>query len=329
MSIFLKNTTTGDLEFTFGDTIQASSTERFDHIPISTLSKGADLRAAIASGAIIINDGVEDLTPIEADLLLDGLFLRASFVKTLEIKPEKITAVDSIGTPIFETDQATGKVKFHGLTLPETDGTNSQVLTTDGSGNLSFEDPPPVSGASSLNELSDVDITSPAVGDALVYTSSGWINRRRNIQSGNITATSGNSKLAVDEDTTPVITGGTEVFSTTFTLNESSSSVRVQVTAQMASREKKKDQGFGFAVFKDSILIGGAVVIDRRASSGVLHADIVLSVGNTSVHTYSIRCGYYGDGNKSSWTCGQLVATDWTGAFNSANSVVIEELYLT
>jgi hypothetical protein len=47
-----------------------------------------------------------------------------------------------------------GDVKIQGLTYPSSDGTNGQVLTTDGSGNLTFADAS--SGASSLNELSDV-----------------------------------------------------------------------------------------------------------------------------------------------------------------------------
>jgi len=66
---------------------------------------------------------------------------------------------------------STGKVKISdAYTLPDSDGTNGQVLTTNGSGALSFADAV-AGGASSLNELSDVTITSPAEGHTLVYES--------------------------------------------------------------------------------------------------------------------------------------------------------------
>lgn len=66
---------------------------------------------------------------------------------------------------------STGKVKISdAYTLPDSDGTNGQVLTTNGSGALSFADAA-AGGASSLNELSDVTITSPAEGHTLVYES--------------------------------------------------------------------------------------------------------------------------------------------------------------
>ncbi len=45
MAINLKNTTAGDLEFSFGDTVEAGKTEQFDHIPLSALRKSGDLQA--------------------------------------------------------------------------------------------------------------------------------------------------------------------------------------------------------------------------------------------------------------------------------------------
>jgi hypothetical protein len=55
------------------------------------------------------------------------------------------------------------------------DGTSGQVLTTDGAGNFSFQT---VSsgGASAINDLSDVVITSPAPGQVLKYNGSIWVN---------------------------------------------------------------------------------------------------------------------------------------------------------
>jgi hypothetical protein len=77
----------------------------------------------------------------------------------------------------FAVDSA-GKVKISdAYTLPDSDGTNGQVLTTNGSGALSFADAA-AGGASSLNELSDATITSVTDGQFLKYDSgsSKWIN---------------------------------------------------------------------------------------------------------------------------------------------------------
>ena len=53
------------------------------------------------------------------------------------------------------------------LTLPSSDGSNGQVLGTDGSGNLSF-----VSTTSSIAGASDTDISSPSAGHILVHDGS-------------------------------------------------------------------------------------------------------------------------------------------------------------
>ena len=62
-----------------------------------------------------------------------------------------LKAADSIGSNLT-------------LTLPSSDGSNGQVLGTDGSGNLSF-----VSTTSSIAGASDTDISTPAAGHILVH----------------------------------------------------------------------------------------------------------------------------------------------------------------
>ena len=54
-----------------------------------------------------------------------------------------------------------------------TDGDANQVLTTDGAGGFTFEDAAG-GGASTLGDLTDVTISSPAQGDVLYYDGSGW-----------------------------------------------------------------------------------------------------------------------------------------------------------
>lgn len=59
--------------------------------------------------------------------------------------------------------------------LGVTDGDPGQVLTTDGSGNLSFSTI--VSGGTiALSGLTDVTITDPAEGEVLTYNGIGWVN---------------------------------------------------------------------------------------------------------------------------------------------------------
>ena len=61
------------------------------------------------------------------------------------------------------------------FTLPSGDGTNGQVLTTNGSGTLSFAS---ASTVGTLNDLSDVTITSPSADQIIRYNASAsqWIN---------------------------------------------------------------------------------------------------------------------------------------------------------
>ena len=59
--------------------------------------------------------------------------------------------------------------------LPSSDGSNGHVLKTDGSGNLDWVDQSS-GGASAINDLSDVTITTPSSGQVLKYNGSAWVN---------------------------------------------------------------------------------------------------------------------------------------------------------
>lgn len=75
------------------------------------------------------------------------------------------------------TPNGTGDVILDGLKWPQADGTDGQVLKTDGAGQLSWQDDSS-SGSSSLDGLTDVVITSVADGELIVYDSGGnWINQ--------------------------------------------------------------------------------------------------------------------------------------------------------
>lgn len=60
-------------------------------------------------------------------------------------------------------------------TFPVADGSNGQVLVTDGQGNLTFTTFSGSGGASTLDGLLDVDTNGAQSGDALVYDGNSWI----------------------------------------------------------------------------------------------------------------------------------------------------------
>lgn len=70
---------------------------------------------------------------------------------------------------------AGGATSLLELTDVAGDGSNGQVLTTDGAGNFSFQSVSG-SGVSALNDLSDVVISSPSPGQVLKYNGSTWVN---------------------------------------------------------------------------------------------------------------------------------------------------------
>ena len=81
-------------------------------------------------------------------------------------------------------------------TLPDSDGANTQVLTTDGSGNLSWSDGGGGGGgASTLSGLGDTTISSVILNDMLVYDGSAWVNKNSHEVVPNIPFTKRDSTL--------------------------------------------------------------------------------------------------------------------------------------
>lgn len=73
-----------------------------------------------------------------------------------------------------------GTTQFPSYTFPATDGTNGQVLATNGSGVLTWTTISGGGGAnissSSINDLADVTVSSPSIGQVLKWNGSAWIN---------------------------------------------------------------------------------------------------------------------------------------------------------
>ena len=70
-----------------------------------------------------------------------------------------------------------GRLTAGGLLYPNTNGTAGQVLTSDGSGNIVWQNT--ASGGSNvtaINQLTDVSISSPSSGDVLYFNGANWTN---------------------------------------------------------------------------------------------------------------------------------------------------------
>ena len=93
----------------------------------------------------------------------------------------KMTVADSIRVGYGESDsvvsgtthdlEVNGSFSAAGLAYPSSDGSNGQVLTTNGSGTLSFTTVSGGGGSSTLNGLTDVSVSSPSNGQVLKYVS--------------------------------------------------------------------------------------------------------------------------------------------------------------
>ncbi len=110
------------------------------------------------SGTGALSNVVEDDTP-----QLGG---------NLDVNGNAIVSTSNANIAI--TPDGTGVIVLDGFNWPSSDGTNGQVLKTNGSGTLSFGD---ASTVAALNDLTDVSVGSETNKDALIYrTGSGWIN---------------------------------------------------------------------------------------------------------------------------------------------------------
>ena len=114
----------------------------------------------VSSGGGGISNISEDTTPqLGGNLDVNGQSIVSTSAGDINITPD-----------------GAGKVVIDGLNYPTADGSNGQVMTTDGAGNLSFTTVS--SGASSLTNLSDVTISSVADNQFLRYDngSSAFVN---------------------------------------------------------------------------------------------------------------------------------------------------------
>ena len=142
---------------------------------------------------------VDDTTPqLGGNLDVNGQDIVSVSGGDIEIAPDgagelkiKGNATGGSGKIVLNCEQNSHGVTIQGpphsaaadytLTLPDDHGTNNQVLETDGSGNLSWVDQ---TAATNLNSLTDVTITTPAVGQVLIYDATNSIFENNTLTAG-------------------------------------------------------------------------------------------------------------------------------------------------
>jgi hypothetical protein len=158
----------------------------------------------------------------------------------------------------------TSGITFHNnYTFPPTDGTANQVLTTDGSGNITFATPSGGGGgATDLNGLSDVTITSVANNDLLMYnsTASKWQN----------------TNLGVS--VTPTLTG----------LASASASLAYVLT--VSNHATYDDPAYFLEVYT-----GSTKVVDNDDVTDNLDGTLSFTAPASGTHEIRVRCQDFGD----------------------------------
>ena len=131
------------------------------------------------------NNGATALTQ-SAGLIFDGtnLVIGSTTAQTELTVNGDASVVGQSAVRFYETDNS-NYVGFRASstlagdviwTLPEVDGSADQILTTDGTGNLAFQDLSSFGVVTVLGDLSDVTLTATTTGDILTFNGSQWIN---------------------------------------------------------------------------------------------------------------------------------------------------------
>ena len=118
-----------------------------------------DSVAVHAVGGKFYTDVVDGSAPTPSNFIVGN---GATAGATLQLREDTDNGVNYVG--FKAPDAITSSLAW---VLPNGDGTNGQVLSTDGSGNLSF-----VSTTSTLAGATDSDITTPSTGQVLVHDGS-------------------------------------------------------------------------------------------------------------------------------------------------------------
>jgi len=146
--------------------------------------------SAFANDSGYLTDIVLDVTPqLGGNLDVNGNYIVSTANGNVSIAPNGTGLLEVRGNTNDGSIKLNCSANTHGvtikspphaaaatytLTLPTSAGTNGQVLTTDGTGTLSWS-AGGGGGASVLDDLTDVTITAAASGEVLRYNGSAWV----------------------------------------------------------------------------------------------------------------------------------------------------------
>lgn len=198
-------------------------------------------------------------------------------------------------------------------------GTNIKTINNNnllGSGNLDVQ-PLLVSGANiktiagyslvgtgnqpiAIDDLSDVVITTPTIGQAIIYNGTNWVNlgqtgqangggAAKRIWSNNIPASSGTT-LITPGTAAPLVTAGTQIFTVTITPYSTTASYVIQSNIAIAS--SLNNANLTLALFRDNTYIGGTLqIVSSGTNSQTLSFSITDAPNTTNPITYQVRVG--------------------------------------
>ena len=128
------------------------------------------------------------------------------------VQPESLATVATTGSYTDLTNKPS--IPSSLLDLGISDGTSGQVLTTNGAGTFTFTTVSGSGGASALDDLTDVVLTSPSAGEVLKFNGTEWVNAPDagggtggdpggafgQVQYNNLGAFDGTSQLVIDSN---------------------------------------------------------------------------------------------------------------------------------
>lgn len=296
-TILMRNSTVGDLEFSFGDTIKAGETDDYSHMALADLARSLDLLTAIAAAEVVVSDGTTEMAPAAGDAYIRGLYVKATNmdvdgvttttvaatdVTTETVTAKEITVTTEGGTTLLEVDPETGGMALNGFKFPVADGLAGQAMFTDGAKALFFD-----------------------------YVKDNRLHAEIPVAYG----------TTIIPKTLPAITDGTEIWTGQFTKKKADSVVDILVSVPVG--DKDVDQ-YALTLWRDSTLIGGAVTIGMSTLSLQVEDDLL----GSAARTYSIRVGFYNKRPKgATWVSSNVKSDNLWGILQDSSTINIKESY--
>lgn len=177
----------------------------------------------------------------------------------------------------------------------------------------------------SIAGATDTNITSPSVKQILVFDGTNWVAKNvsftgapKVVAYGTVPAMYGTTRISYD-NTTPVITEGTQLFSETVTPTTASSKMKISISVICAQSSKHSV----FALFRDNICIGSSVMEPEGSDDPYVMSMLIVDEPNVVAPvTYSLRVGTTHYGGK--WYVNKL-GYDLLNGTLEKNGYVIEE----